>query len=176
MAQLDHRGKHQAGLSMPAAAIKKLGHVVLNVSSLARSVPFYASMLGLSEVGRLGEAEEAIVDAPMVFCSFGESHHDLALREVPLGPGALPEGFLPEGLGLAHVVFRIGDRLDQLHGHASHLRALGIAFAFTRDHVVSQSVYVRDPDGILIEMYVDAAPEIWQNDPGLVASVLPLHL
>lgn len=156
---------------MPASAIRKLGHVVLNVSSLARSAPFYVAMLGLREVGRLGEAEEAIVGAPMVFFSFGDSHHDLALREVPLGSGVLPEG-----LGLAHVAFRIGDSLDQLHDHASHLRALGIAFAFTRDHVVSQSIYVRDLDGILIEMYVDAAPEIWGNDPGLVASVLPLHL
>lgn len=156
---------------MPAPTVRKLGHVVLNVSSLARSAPFYVSMLGLNEVGRLGEAEEAIVGAPMVFFSFGDSHHDLALREVPLGSGVLPEG-----LGLAHVAFRIGDSLEQLHDHASHLRALGIAFAFTRDHVVSQSIYVRDLDGILIEMYVDAAPEIWGNDPGLVASVLPLHL
>ena len=156
---------------MPASANRKLGHVVLNVSSLARSAPFYVSMLGLKEVGRLGDAEEAIGGAPMVFFSFGESHHDLALKEVPAGPGVLPEG-----LGLAHVAFRIGDSMAQLHDHAAHLRALGIAFAFTRDHVVSQSIYVRDPDGILVEMYVDAAPKIWQNDPGLVASVLPLHL
>ncbi len=156
---------------MPASAIRKLGHVVLNVSSLARSAPFYVAMLGLKELGRLRAAEEAIVGAPMVFFSFGDSHHDLALREVPLGPGVLPQG-----LGLAHVAFRIGDGIAQLHDHAAHLRALSIAFAFTRDHVVSQSIYVRDPDGILIEMYVDAAPEIWKNDPGLVASVLPLHL
>ena len=99
---------------MPASAIRKLGHVVLNVSSLARSAPFYVAMLGLKEVGRLRAAEEAIVGAPMVFFSFGDSHHDLALREVPLGPGVLPQR-----LGLAHVAFRIGDGIAQLHDHAA---------------------------------------------------------
>lgn len=156
---------------MPASTNRKLGHVVLNVSSLARSVPFYESLLGITEVARLGEAEQKIVGAEMVFFSFGDSHHDLGLREVPSGAG-----HAPEGLGLAHVAFKIGDSLEQLRQHASHLRALGIAFDRTRDHIVTQSIYVRDPDGILVEMYVDADPEIWRNDPGLVASVLPLDL
>jgi len=156
---------------MAAAANRKIGHVVLNVSSLARSVPFYESLLGITEVARLGEAEKKVVGAEMVFFSFGDSHHDLALRELPSGTAVAPEG-----LGLFHVAFRIGDGLEQLHRHAAHLRALGIEFAFTRDHIVSQSIYVKDPDGILVEMYVDAAPEIWRDDPGLVASVLPLDL
>ena len=156
---------------MSASTSRKVGHVVLNVSSLARSVPFYESLLGISEVARLGEAERKIVGAEMVFLSFGDSHHDLGLREVPSGTRVVPEA-----LGLAHVAFKIGESLMQLHDHAAHLRAQGIEFAFTRDHIVSQSIYVRDPDGILIEMYVDAAPEIWRSDPGLVASVLPLDL
>jgi catechol 2,3-dioxygenase len=156
---------------MSAASNRKLGHVVLNVSSLARSVPFYESLLGITEVARLGEAERKIVGAQIVFFSFGQSHHDLGLSELPTGTDVVAGG-----TGLAHVAFKIGDSLAQLHEHASHLRALGIAFDRTRDHVVSQSIYVKDPDGILVEMYVDAAPEIWRNDPGLVASVLPLDL
>ena len=156
---------------MAASTHRKLGHVVLNVSSLARSVPFYESLLGITEVARLGEAEQKIVGGEMAFLSFGGSHHDLGLREVPLGVGVTPEG-----LGLAHVAFRIGEGLAQLHDHAAHLRALGIEVAFTRDHIVSQSIYIKDPDGILVEMYVDAVPEIWRSDPGLVASLLPLNL
>jgi catechol 2,3-dioxygenase len=158
-------------MTMAASIHKKLGHVVLNVSSLARSVPFYESLLGITEVARLGEAERKIVGAEMVFFSFGDNHHDLGLREVPMGTG-----IAPESLGLAHVAFKIGDGLAQLRSHAARLRALGIEFAFTRDHVVSQSVYVRDPDGILVEMYVDADPEIWRRDPSKVATVLPLDL
>ena len=156
---------------MPAATHRKLGHVVLNVSSLARSVPFCESLLGITEVARMGEAGRKIVGAEMVFFSFGDSHHDLALREVPSGTSVVPET-----LGLAHVAFKIGEGLTQLHDHAAHLRAQGIEFAFTRDHIVSQSIYVKDPDGILVEMYVDAAPEIWRSDPSLVASALPLDL
>lgn len=156
---------------MSASTSRKLGHVVLNVSSLARSVPFYKSVLGITEVARLGEAEQKIVGAEIVFLSFGESHHDLGLSELPPGTA-----IATEGSGLAHVAFRIGDSMEHLRQHAAHLRALGIAFDRTRNHVVSQSIYVRDPDGILIEMYVDADPEIWRNDPGLVASVLPLDL
>lgn len=158
-------------MSMTAATSRKLGHVVLNVTSLARSVPFYESLLGITEVARLGKAEQEMVGAQIVFFSFGNSHHDLGLSELP--PGA---GGATGGVGLAHVAFKVGDSMEQLHQHAAHLRALGIQFDRTRDHVVSQSIYVKDPDGILIEMYVDAAPEIWRNDPGLVASVLPLDL
>jgi len=39
---------------------------------------------------------------------------------------------------------------------------------------VSQSLYIRDPDGIEIELYVDANPEIWKNDPAAVATIEPL--
>ena len=156
---------------MAASTRRKLGHVVLNVSSLARSVPFYESLLGISEVARMGEEGKKLAGADMVFFSFGESHHDLALREVPSGTRVVPEA-----LGLAHVAFKIGEGLPKLREHAAHLRAQGIEFAWTRDHIVTQSIYVKDPDGILVEMYVEADPELWRNDPGKVASTLPLDL
>ena len=156
---------------MAASANRKLGHVVLNVSSLARSVPFYESLLGIHEVARMGEEGKKFAGADMVFFSFGDSHHDLALREVPLGTRVMPEA-----LGLAHVAFKMGEGLPKLHEHAAHLRTQGIEFAWTRDHIVTQSIYVKDPDGILVEMYVEADAEIWRNDPSKVASTLPLDL
>lgn len=156
---------------MSASTNRKLGHVVLNVSSLARSVVFYETLLGIHEVARMGEEGKKFAGADMVFFSFGDSHHDLALREVPSGTRVVPEA-----LGLAHVAFRIGEGLPKLHEHAAHLRAQGIELAWTRDHIVTQSIYVKDPDGILVEMYVEAGPEIWRNDPSKVASTLPLDL
>ena len=131
----------------------------------------YESLLGISEVARMGEEGKKLAGADMVFFSFGESHHDLALREVPSGTRVVPEA-----LGLAHVAFKIGEGLPKLREHAAHLRAQGIEFAWTRDHIVTQSIYVKDPDGILVEMYVEADPELWRNDPGKVASTLPLDL
>ena len=44
------------------------------------------------------------------------------------------------------------------------------------DHGVSQSLYIHDPDGIEIELYVDADPAIWQNDPGAVLTTKRLKL
>jgi catechol 2,3-dioxygenase len=45
-----------------------------------------------------------------------------------------------------------------------------------RDHRVSQSVYLEDPDGHGLELYVDADPAIWRQDPSAVATSLPLQL
>ena len=45
------------------------------------------------------------------------------------------------------------------------------------DHTVSQSLYLRDPDGNEVELYVDADPAIWKDDPSAVmAPIKPLRL
>ena len=44
------------------------------------------------------------------------------------------------------------------------------------DHRVSQSLTLTDPDGYVIELYVDADPAIWRDDPAAVASGAPLAL
>jgi catechol 2,3-dioxygenase len=41
---------------------------------------------------------------------------------------------------------------------------------------VSQSIYLDDPDGNGVELYVDGDPQIWRQDPSSVASVGPLTL
>lgn len=145
--------------------IQRVGHVVLKVRSLARSVPFYRDVLGLREVGRLD-------DRMAFFSATGENHHDLALLEVgdqaPLPPR--------EGVGLYHVAFRVGDRLDHLRAAKAHLEAHGVRIDGLSDHRVSQSIYLRDPDGNGLELYVDADPAIWRRDPSAVATVAPLRL
>jgi catechol 2,3-dioxygenase len=45
------------------------------------------------------------------------------------------------------------------------------------DHTVSQSLYLGDPDGNEVELYVDADPSIWERDPAAVLSqIKPLRL
>jgi catechol 2,3-dioxygenase len=144
--------------------VRKLGHAVLKVRSLASSVPFYRDVLGLTEVARHG--------GRMVFFSCGENHHDLALLEI--GAQAAPS--MDDQVGLYHLAFKVGDSLDELRACRDHLVAHGVELAGQSDHRVSQSLYCHDPDGTMIELYVDADPSLWRDDPGAVAHVGALKL
>ena len=149
----------------------RVGHVALRVRSLAVSVPFYTDALGLREVARLDPAAQAIVGGEMAFLSFGSNHHDVALLESPqLRPAD------PQCAGLVHIALRIGDNIDTLRAVRDHLRDKGVALTHGRDHEVSQSLYLRDPDGLLIELYVDADPALWAARPKAVATVQPLRV
>ncbi len=144
--------------------IHGVGHVVLKVRDLERAVGFYAGVLGLKEVGRLGDR--------MVFFSAGVNHHDVAVLAVGPGAPAPPR----DAVGLYHVAFKIGDTLEALREAKTLLEARGVPIRGLSDHAVSQSIYTEDPDGNMVELYVDADPAIWGRDPGSVATVRPLAL
>jgi catechol 2,3-dioxygenase len=144
--------------------IQGIGHVVLKVRDLEHSTRFYRDVLGLKEVARYRSR--------MVFFSAGRNHHDLAILSV--GPEA--QAPAPNSVGLYHVAFKIGDSLDILRGAKAHLDAHGVKILGISDHNVSQSIYVEDPDGNMVELFVDADPAIWTRDPSAVATVKPLEL
>ena len=148
-------------------SIEGVGHVVLKVSDVERSLRFYRDVLGLAEVARM-----PLGDASMVFLSTGSNHHDIALLEV--GPDARrPDR---SDIGLFHVALKIGEDLDTLRAAKAHLEACGVAIGMLADHTVSQSIYVNDPDGNQIELFVDGDPAIWHADPSRVASIAPLAI
>jgi len=145
--------------------VQRVGHVVLNVRALAPAVAFYRGVLGLREVGRYQH--------DMVFFSAtGENHHDLALREV----GALARGADGDAVGLCHVALKIGDSLDVLRAAKAALEAARVPIRRMESHIVSRSIYLADPDGNEIELYVDDDPRIWRDNPAACASVEPLQL
>ncbi|MGZ4738864.1 MAG: VOC family protein [Ilumatobacteraceae bacterium] len=147
--------------------VQGVGHVVLKVTDLERALVFYCATLGLSEVAR-GD----FGDGPMVFLSSGRHHHDIGLVEV--GNGARrPDG---SDVGLYHVALKIGDDLDTLRAAKATLEEHGVPIQWVGDHRVSQSLYVVDPDGNNIELYVDADPAIWRDDPTAVANAVGLEL
>ena len=74
------------------------------------------------------------------------------------------------------MALKIGDDLDALRQAKAQLEMHGVQIQWIGEHRVSQSLYVADPDGNNIELYVDADPGIWQHDPSSVATAVTLHL
>jgi len=142
-------------------SVSKVGHLVLRVREIDRSLPFYCGVLGLREVARSNFGE-----GQMVFLSTGNSHHDIALVEAG--------DELRRGAALHHFALKVGNSLEDLAGVKEALTAAGTPIHMTLDHHVSQGIYTSDPDGNLIELYVDADEAIWRNDPSTVAAADPL--
>ena len=80
----------------------------------------------------------------------------------------------PSAVGLHHVAFKIGDKLDQLREAKTKLEAAGIVLR-PADHEVTKSLYFEDPDGNGIEVYVDAS-DVWKREPQRVAQMHPLEI
>jgi catechol 2,3-dioxygenase len=140
--------------------VKELGHLVLYVRDVERSRRFYRDVLGWSEV----------VDAPMpgaALFSSGRTHHELLLLQV--GDDATP---IPVGrrVGLYHFGLKIGETDDELRAAWQTLVDEGVEIVGATDHTVTHSLYIRDPDGNEIELYIDVQPETWREDPAAILS------
>jgi catechol 2,3-dioxygenase len=79
--------------------------------------------------------------------------------------------------GLYHFGLKIGEHDDQLREALAQRQAAGVKIVGASDHTVTHSLYIEDPDGNEIELYVDVAGVDWRNDPTLTAApVKPLRL
>ena len=141
--------------------IKSLGHVVVKVSNLERAEAFYHDVLGLPVCAHYNED-----GLNMAFFSLG-NHHDFAIMESEETGDA-------EKSGLHHVAFKIGTSLDDLKSAKQYLEGKGVE-TDPIDHVVTQSLYINDPDGNGIELYVDVS-DAWKADPQKVANIAPLAI
>ncbi|TKB90373.1 MAG: VOC family protein [Nitrospira sp.] len=143
-----------------------LGHVVFYVKELERSLAFYRDLLGFKEVGRIFNGAAAALTS-------GRTHHELLLIQVGDAPGP-PTG---RHRGLYHIGIKVGDSLDELRQVKRELDGAGIPIDGMSDHTVSQSLYLKDPDGNEVELYVDADESVWKNNPTAVVSpIKPLYL
>jgi catechol 2,3-dioxygenase len=138
-----------------------MGPVGLAVRDLDRSLAFYAAALGLERLeGDGGRA--AVVGAG-----------GRALIELVERPGA---GRDPDAAGLFHVALLQPDRAAL--GHAiRRLLAGGARITGAADHLVSEAVYLDDPDGHGIEVYADRPRASWPAGEGgdrLAIDNLPL--
>jgi catechol 2,3-dioxygenase len=136
-----------------------LGHVVFYVKDLERSLGFYRDLLGFKEVGRIFNGMAAALTS-------GRTHHELLLIQVGDAPGPSSG----RRRGLYHIGVKVGDSLDELRAAKRELDTAGIAIDGMSDHTVSQSLYLKDPDGNEVELYVDADESLWRDNPAAVVS------
>lgn len=128
----------------------RIGRVRLNVRDLAKVAGFYENVLGLS---RLEENESLVT---------------LGTRTVPLLELAGDPGLAPRNrrdAGLFHTAFLLPSRADlgRWLGFAIENQ---IPLQGASDHIVSEALYLADPEGNGIEIYADRGPSHWRDARG----------
>lgn len=133
--------------------IHELGHIVFFVSNLQKSADFYSKILGFKEIHR---------DTYTALYSTGRTHHEMLL--IAVGGSPEPRPMKP---GFYHAGFKIGNTDEELRAAIQELQEAGVTIVGTADHHVTHSVYVKDPDGNELELYVDVTEE-WKTNPSLI--------
>jgi catechol-2,3-dioxygenase len=150
--------------------VRELGHLVLYVRDVARSAAFYRDVLGWQQI----TPEPGHDPVGVAAFSSGRTHHELLLIEV--GEDATP---IPAGrrVGLYHFGLNVGENDDDLREALARVQEAGARVVGASDHTVTHSLYILDPDGNEIELYVDVPGVDWRSDPSLVvATIRPLSL
>jgi len=127
----------------------RIGHVHLKVADLERALAFYCGVLGFELMQRYG--------SQAAFVSAGGYHHHIGLNTWESKGGSPPP---PGTTGLYHVAILYPTRAalaDALY----RLTEAGIPLQGASDHGVSEALYLSDPDGNGIELYVDRPQDQW---------------
>jgi catechol 2,3-dioxygenase len=128
----------------------RIGSVELAVSDLSRSADFYERVLGLPVISR---AEDSALLGP-------DHEHPLLTLTALTDPTPTPPGSTglfhvawlhPSRAALAETVRRVVTGCWPIDGAS--------------DHGVSEALYLSDPDGLGIEIYVDRPRELWDRPP-----------
>ena len=158
--------QHEHGIAAPGfrlPAATRIGTVRLQIADLDRSIAYYEGVLGLHVISTQGRT-----------ATLGPADGSAALLELTEKKGvhAVPRR---GRLGLFHFAILLPTRAD-LGRFVSHLVEVG-AHAGSSDHLVSEALYLYDPDGLGIEVYADRPRNAWKyNGRELAMATNPLDL
>src|SRR4051794_14731861 len=128
--------------------VTHIGRVRLQIADLDRSIAYYESVIGFRVIGRS--------DGVAMMGPHGEDRVLIELHEKPGVRTVARRGHV----GLYHFAILLPDRAA-LGRFVAHLSELG-EYAGMSDHLVSEAVYLTDPDGLGIEVYADRPRSTWQ--------------
>lgn len=149
------------GFRLPPAT--RVGRVRLQVADLARSIAYYELVLGMRVAERTGDR-----------ATLGSHSDDPPLIELHERPGARPVRRRGH-LGLFHYAILLPERAA-LGRFLRHLASID-ANVGASDHLVSEALYLHDPDGLGIEVYADRPRSMWQHQGGeIVMDTRPLDI
>jgi len=153
-------GVRPSGYVLPSAA--HIGRVHLQVSDLAASLAFYTRVLGF-RVHSQHDGTAALGPqhgAPLVVL-----HERRGARPVPRRGR----------IGLYHFAILLPDRAA-LGRFVAHIADAGVSVG-SADHLVSEALYLSDPDGLGIEVYADRPRSAWRtNGREIAMATEPLDL
>jgi catechol 2,3-dioxygenase len=143
----------ETDLDRPIDPGTRIGHVHLKVADIERALAFYCGVLGFELMQRYGKQA--------AFVSAGGYHHHIGLNTWE-SKGGHPPG--PGTTGLYHLAILYPTRAA-LADALRRLVKAGIELDGASDHGVSEALYLRDPDGNGVELYVDRPREQWPLTP-----------
>jgi catechol 2,3-dioxygenase len=132
-----------------------IAYAHLRVANLERSLQFYRDLLGFHAIDR--------EDATVRLSPTGQRPPEIILTGYP---GAQPKP--PRTTGLYHIAIRLPDRLA-LARTLHRLLESDWPLQGAADHLVSEAIYLPDPDGNGLELYTDRPRERWVWDGDQVA-------
>jgi catechol 2,3-dioxygenase len=142
----------------------KIGHVHLSVSDLERSLKFYRDLLGFEITSTFENSA--------VFLSAGGYHQHIALNTWQSKDATPPP---PGHTGLYHFAILFPDRRE-LALMVKRLYEINYPMEGASDNGVSESVYIADPDGNVIELYADRSLDKWPIDDEGHLQITTKHL
>ena len=157
-------GIHPSAFRLPETA--RVGAVQYQVADLERSLGFYRDLVGLHLLERIDAP-----GPPRARLGAAAGGTLLVLTEKK---GARP---VPRTgrLGLYHSALLLPSRAA-LGSFVQHLEAAHFPFA-SSDHLVSEALYLHDPDDLTLEVYADRPRSAWVvRENEYVATLDPLNL
>lgn len=129
----------------------RIAYVSLNVSDLDASLDFYKSILGFKTVGKISDKASLSVD--------GNPSHLIELKEVEGDEQPTP---IQRRAGLYHSAILLPERkyLADMLQNLYKKRDL-VYFDGMADHLVSEAIYIKDPDFNGVEIYRDRPASEW---------------